>query len=43
MATGQGAGCAAALACKSNEAVLDISLEELKEALVNIGAIVPEK
>lgn len=43
MATGQVAGCAAALACKSNSVVLDISLEELKEALYNIGAIVPEK
>ena len=41
MATGQAAGCAAALACKEEAALADISLNKLREALLKIGAIVP--
>lgn len=41
MATGQAAGCAAAIACKDEKALADISLDKLRESLLKIGAIVP--
>lgn len=42
MATGQAAGCAAALAAKNDIKVSDVCCTELWAALRNIGAIVPE-
>ncbi len=43
MATGQAAGCAAAIAAKRNISVQGVSYTELKNALKAINAIVPEK
>lgn len=39
MATGQVAGCAAAIACKDETMLKDISLDKLRESLLKIGAI----
>lgn len=41
MATGQAAGCAAAIACKCELTLADISLNKLHESLLKIGAIIP--
>ena len=43
MATGQAAGCAAALAARNGQAVGEVSYPELCDALRSIGAIVPEQ
>ena len=43
MATGQVAGCAAAIACKDFVEVMNVDYKKLKSKLINIGAIVPEK
>lgn len=43
MATGQAAGCAAAIACKDESALADISLDKLRESLLKIGAIIPNE
>jgi len=43
MATGQAAGCAAALAAQGKTAVGDVSYDALCDALRKIGAIVPEQ
>jgi hypothetical protein len=42
MATGQAAGCAAAIAVKRGCGVKDVPYGELCEALESIGAIVPK-
>lgn len=39
MATGQVAGCAAAIACKEDTMLKNISLDKLRESLLKIGAI----
>ena len=39
MATGQAAGCAAAIACKEDTMLKNISLDKLRESLLKIGAI----
>lgn len=39
MATGQAAGCAAAIACRDETMLKDISLDKLRESLLKIGAI----
>ncbi|MGN0177997.1 MAG: FAD-dependent oxidoreductase [Monoglobaceae bacterium] len=41
MATGQAAGCAAAIACKEESTLTDISLNKLRESLLKIGTIIP--
>lgn len=41
MATGQVAGCAAALAAKENVSVTEVEYSELCSALENINAIIP--
>ena len=43
MATGQAAGCAAALAVKEKLPVYDVSYDALCKALKGLGAIVPEQ
>ena len=43
MATGQAAGCAAALAVKEKLSVYDVPYDALCKALKDLGAIVPEK
>ena len=43
MATGQAAGCAAAIAAKYNTDVKNVEYVQLCAALENIGAIVPKK
>lgn len=43
MAVGQAAGTAAAIAVRENVPVGDVPYHELKEALQNIGAIIPER
>lgn len=43
MATGQAAGCAAALACKTGSTLKEVNYKALCESLVKLGAIVPER
>jgi hypothetical protein len=43
MATGQAAGCAAALAADQNRKITDVSYAELCRALEAIGGIVPKQ
>lgn len=43
MATGQAAGCAAAIAAQNNVCLKDVPYQKLCRALSDIGAIVPEK
>lgn len=43
MATGQAAGCAAAIAAKTNANILDVPYAELCSTLTGIGAIIPDK
>ena len=43
MATGQAAGCAAALAVKEKLPVYDVPYDALCKSLKDLGAIVPEK
>ena len=43
MATGQAAGCAAAISAKQDICVKDVNYGTLCESLAKIGAIVPER
>ena len=42
MATGQVAGCAAAVAAREGTLINNVSLETLREELITLGAIVPQ-
>jgi hypothetical protein len=43
MATGQVAGCAAALACKNNSLIKNVNYDLLCQQLKKIGAIIPKE